>query len=622
MNTKIIKLDINKRLYEKITAKQGDTKSRYLLFHLLDGAIPFSLVGRTVRVYGLKPDNKEIFNDLQIVDANKGYCKLELTTQALALPGDLDLELVIMEGESKLSSIPFVVEVLKSLNSKSAIESSNEYKALDRSLIEVEAWNKEFAEKSGKLEELYTPRLNEVSSQLAEIVQEQLPTLAKKTEVDSLAINKATKVEVDVERKRIDNLSKLEEGSTTGDAELMDIRVGADGKTYSSSGEAIRGQFGNILYYTEGLNKNNRNNELTGCYNADLSENKATYYRHNKIYVNEGDIVRAISGTDLAYKAFVLLDENGTPIGITSSSGTYKATVKAVKVDGVQYASYEYTIPSGINSIYYQYEKTLIDIADIITINENIPNSYEQYKKIPNIKNEVIIPKKPIPHKLANLKIGFLGDSFTDVSNFYGKKIADRTGCIAYNYGKQGSRIAIDNTVGGNIVKSFLYRALEMDNGLDGYCIYGGINDASKTDLFTTRLGTIDDKTLTEEELANNVEPPTFYCAMKTLCEVIMRKYPKKKILIIIPPHVLDESYNPSITAYRGIDKIINAEREVAEYYGIKVRDLYKDCQELNNFSGNVATYRIGNSNDIHPNDLGQEAQSVLIQKSLEDMFL
>ena len=168
MNTKIVKLDINKKLYDKIQAKQGDTKSRFLLFHLLDGAVQFSLVGRTVRVYGLKPDNKEFFNDLQIVDVNKGYCKLELTSQALAVPGDLDLELVIMEGESKLSSIPFVVEVIKSLNSKSAIESSNEYKALDRSLTKVEEWNNEFADKSGKLEQLYTERLNGLGTQLEE----------------------------------------------------------------------------------------------------------------------------------------------------------------------------------------------------------------------------------------------------------------------------------------------------------------------------------------------------------------------------------------------------------------------------------------------------------------------
>ena len=33
MNTMIIKLDINKKLYETISAKQGDTESRFLLFH-------------------------------------------------------------------------------------------------------------------------------------------------------------------------------------------------------------------------------------------------------------------------------------------------------------------------------------------------------------------------------------------------------------------------------------------------------------------------------------------------------------------------------------------------------------------------------------------------------------
>ena len=52
----------------------------------------------------------------------------------------------------------------------------------------------------------------------------------------------ATKEEVDVERRRIDTFVTLQQGSTTGDAELIDGRIGCDGFTYNNIGDAIRNQ--------------------------------------------------------------------------------------------------------------------------------------------------------------------------------------------------------------------------------------------------------------------------------------------------------------------------------------------------------------------------------------------
>lgn len=49
-----------------------------------------------------------------------------------------------------------------------------------------------------------------------------------------------------VERARIDSFVTLSEGSTTGDAELIDARIGADGKRYTNLGEANRTQFANL----------------------------------------------------------------------------------------------------------------------------------------------------------------------------------------------------------------------------------------------------------------------------------------------------------------------------------------------------------------------------------------
>ena len=68
----------------------------------------------------------------------------------------------------------------------------------------------------------------------------------KTTELGSQLDKKANEIDLIVERKRIDNLTTLPEGSTTGDAELIDGRIGADGTTYNNIGSSIRSQISNI----------------------------------------------------------------------------------------------------------------------------------------------------------------------------------------------------------------------------------------------------------------------------------------------------------------------------------------------------------------------------------------
>ena len=148
--------------------------------------------------------------------------------------------------------------------------------------------------------------------------------------VDSQLVTKASKLEVDVERKRIDSFTKLAEGSTTGDAELIDAREGADGVTYNNIGSAIRTQFERINSSMYNFIKGeNIIEHISMISNTQLNLADGETYSWESIscspFIPVEDIKYAIIGTNNSYSGNVLVccyyDENKRFLGSGKTQG-------------------------------------------------------------------------------------------------------------------------------------------------------------------------------------------------------------------------------------------------------------------------------------------------------------
>ena len=97
--------------------------------------------------------------------------------------------------------------------------------------------------------ELPKSEVMEVDPEDIPVVDEELDPTSDRPVQNQAVARAVSELENDIYvfNSRFNNMATLPEGSTTGDAEVHDIRVGHDGKIYESAGDAVRGQYRQLV---------------------------------------------------------------------------------------------------------------------------------------------------------------------------------------------------------------------------------------------------------------------------------------------------------------------------------------------------------------------------------------
>lgn len=297
-----IKLDLaDSRSTPRICAAQNDKYSRNLELHIYANGIPFTppedcrFLIRYVKEDGTFGSYDTLPDGTAAWSMEGNVVTAALAPQVCTAPGKVSLTVTFFSGAAELSSFAILVDVIPA---EKGISPSQDYVNITGFLPQtdqvvvgqylavagvsedgrVSALNSITAPKSAyeyAREGGYSGTLTEFTAKMAMELDATLTRSGAMADAraagDAIAANAAriddagTAIaenagliqaaqdaiaentrQIAVERSRVDGFTALAEGSTTGDAELQDIRVGYEGLNYSTAGNAVREQIGQL----------------------------------------------------------------------------------------------------------------------------------------------------------------------------------------------------------------------------------------------------------------------------------------------------------------------------------------------------------------------------------------
>jgi hypothetical protein len=240
-----------------------------------------------------------------------------------------------------------------------------------------------------------------------------------------LEVNKADQVDLLTERKRIDSLASLKDGSTTGDAELIDGRISVEGTTYTSLGESIREQIKTATGELIGLPYTLINGEFITYSNGVVTPHDTSY--------NSSDYIELLPGAKYVY--LTNINYKGKDFGGLAFYGENKAFLHGYQYDND--TNIKIDVPSGAK--YLRFTIRSDSLGKTVVYQECAPDILNNRHDVEFMKNTLfneieLTVGHPDAYILAGTKVSLVAQSNYNVSAPISVKKGDVLGVVALGY--------------------------------------------------------------------------------------------------------------------------------------------------------------------------------------------